>query len=290
MSNRTTPLPSQRQQSGRPVVFGSFPTIKVIEPPKGTFSTRNDQWCLTYCSQNVRGRIQSQAPFCRSMCIRKVFPHEVRNIIQFKSHQDVGPDGKARYPLPVEGQPINLPRYLGGKPSDDPEHGRKSPDDTKYWDEGWYLWKTNGASGVWANISQMHNSLEGQGVANSREVWKDYQDFLRSGTPPVPKWLGPSVPPYPGSESDLNDSLLVHLPLETGPLLEPIQRVLAPAHRALELFHDNFTSGNYRKFSLRVWDKALTKDPLTLAQRACNFAYEQWKDKDRPDEDDKEKA
>ncbi|KAJ7502922.1 hypothetical protein B0H11DRAFT_1986997 [Mycena galericulata] len=293
-SSRTTR--TQTKQSPRTVIFSSFPTIKVIEPPKGSFSTRNDQWCLTYCSQNVSGRIQRKEPWCRSICLRKVFSHEVRNILQFKSHKDIGPDGKARYPLPPEGQPINLPRYLGGKPSDDPEHGRKSPGDTKYWDEGWYLWKTNSFVGVYNNISRMPYNLEGQARQESvkkakRELWKEYQEFLRSGQPRTEenKWLGPVVPPYYGPDP-APDSLLVQLPLESGPILEPIYRVLAPARHSLQLLHDNFTQGNYEKFALRAWDKAWTGDPFTLASRACSFGYEQWKKKGKDsDEDDKEK-
>ncbi|KAJ7782753.1 hypothetical protein B0H16DRAFT_1357178 [Mycena metata] len=286
---------TQTQQPQRMVIFSGLPTIKVIEPPKGIHSTRNDQWCLTYCSQNVSGRINQQHPFCRSVCLRKVFSHEVRNIIQFKSHKEVGPDGKARYPLPREGQPINLPRYLGGKPTDDPEHGRKSPGDIKYWDEGWYFWKTNSFLGVYSSISQMQHNLQHQAVLDAqrqakRKLWLEYQDFRRTGQPPTleNKWLGPIIPVNFGPDAS-PESLLVQLPLDPGPLLDPIYQVLAPAQHSLQLFHENFTAGNYQKFGLRVWDKALTGEPLTLASRTCAFVYEQWKKKDERDEDDKEK-
>ncbi|KAJ7668536.1 hypothetical protein DFH06DRAFT_1084661 [Mycena polygramma] len=287
---------TKQQQTARTVVFSSFPTIKVIEPPKGTFSTRNDQWCLTYCSQNVSGRIHQKPPWCRSVCLRKVFSHEVRNILQFKSHKDMGPDGKARYPLPSEGQPLHLPRYLGGKSTDDPEHDRKSPEDTKYWDEGWYFWKTSNYLGVYSSISQMQHNLESQvrldSVKNAkRQLWKEYQEFLRSGKPRTleNKWLGPVIPPNFGPDV-APESLLVHLPLESGPLLEPIYNVLGPAKRALHLFNENLTDGNYQKFGFRVWDKARSGEPFTLASRACSFGYEHWKNKGKgSDEDDKEK-
>jgi len=292
-SSRTTR--TQAQQAPRTVIFSSFPTIKIIEPPKGSFSTRNDQWCLTYCSQNISGRIHSKSPWCRSVCLRKVFSHEVRNILQFKSHRDIGPDGKARYPLPQEGQPINLPRYLGGKPIDDPEHDRKSPADTKYWDEGWYLWKTNSYIGVFNNISNMSVNLETQVIQESvikgkRQLWKEYQEFLRSGQPRTEenKWLGPVVPPNFGPDPTL-DSLLVHLPLESGPILEPIYLVLAPARHSLQLLRNNLTEGNFPKFAQRIWDKAWTGEPFTLASRACSFGYEQWRNKGKGSDDDKEK-
>ncbi|KAJ7350440.1 hypothetical protein DFH08DRAFT_861464 [Mycena albidolilacea] len=285
-----------KTQPARPVLFASLPTIKVIEPPKGSFSTRNDQWCLTYCSQNVSGRIHSKAPWCRSVCIRKVFSHEVRNILQFQSHHDIGPDGKARYPLPPEGQPLHLPRYLGGKPIEDPEHGRRAPEDTKFWDEGWYFWKTTNFLGVYSSISQMQNNLERQvrqeeSKQTKRKQWLEYQEFLKTGEAPTMenKWMGPVVPPNFGPDA-APDSLLVPLPLETDPLLQPLYQLLAPAQHSVQLFRDNLAEGNYRKFALRVWDKALTGEPFTLASRACSFGYEQWKNKSKEsDDDDKEK-
>ncbi|KAF8178581.1 hypothetical protein K438DRAFT_1266119 [Mycena galopus ATCC 62051] len=209
---------STTQPTHRTVLFASIPTIKVIEPPKGRFSTANDQWCITYCSQNISGRIHGKPPWCRSLCIRKVFSHEVRNILQFQSHRDIGPDGKARYPLPAEGQPIHLPRYLGGKPIDDPEYGRKAPEDTKYWDEGWYFWKTTSFLGVFGSINHMQYNLDQQTriekiKQENRKRWLEYQEFLQSGEPRTEenKWLGHVVPPNHGPDP-APDSLLCLCP------------------------------------------------------------------------------
>ena len=50
-------------------------------------------------------------------------------------------EGQAKYPLPVERQSANLPHYLGGNAVDGVEGRPKvMPGETKYWDEGWYLW------------------------------------------------------------------------------------------------------------------------------------------------------
>jgi len=230
------------------------------------------------------------------VCLRKVFSHEVRNILQFKSHKGVASDGKARYILPPEGQPTNLPRYLGGKPTDDPEHGRKSPDDTKYWDEGWYLWKTNSFLGVYNTIAQMPNNLDVQDQQEAakrakRKLRKEYEEFRKSGQTPTQdnKWLGPIIPPNLGPDPS-SDSLLIPLPLDTGPLLEPILNLLSPTRHSIQLLNDNWTEGNFQKFGLRMWERTLTGDPLTLASRACGFAYEQWKNKGKADEDDKEET
>ncbi|KAF7321574.1 hypothetical protein MKEN_00678400 [Mycena kentingensis (nom. inval.)] len=286
---------SRPKQPARPVTFANFPTLKVIEPPKGTFSTRNDQWCLTYCSQNVTGRINNRPPWCRSVCIRKVFSHEVRNIVQFKSHKELGPDGKARYPLPPEGQPINLPTYLGGRQIEDEEHGRKSPGDVKYWDEGWYIWKTTNYIGTNDIISHMPLNLESQrrlaaARSNKRKMWEDYKEFIKSGQPRTleNKWLGPVVPPNIGSDPS-SDALLVPIPLDTEPLLQPLYHLLEPTQHSLGLLQENWRDGHFQKFGRRVWEKSQTKEPYQLVSRAYNFAYDQWKKKDADEEDETEK-
>ncbi|KAJ7072620.1 hypothetical protein C8F01DRAFT_255164 [Mycena amicta] len=282
------------KQPPRPVIFANFPSFKVIEPPKGTFSTRNDQWCITYCSQNVAGRIHNRAPWCRSVCVRKVFSHEVRNIVQFKSHKAIDSDGKARYPLPAEGQPANLPAYLGGKQIEDPEHGRKSPGDVKYWDEGWYFWKSTNFIGSHDTISRLPLNLETQARHDAtrtvrRKVWEEYQDFVRSGRPRTQenKWIGPVVPPNVGPDVS-SQALLVPLPLDTEPLLEPIYHLLEPTQHSLQLLQENWNDGHFRKFRSAGLGEVVVGEPYALVSRAYNFAYEQW-NKGKTDEDDKEK-
>lgn len=175
----------------------------------GRFSPKFDEWCFTYCSQTVSGRIHSREPNCRSICIRKVFPHEVRNVLSFKRHQSVGADGKARYPLPSEGQSANLPRVLGGTPKDDSEDAPKVPTagPTKYWDEGWYVWTGKGRFAGMEKIEKMILDLPLQQklekIRESRkEVWHDYEERLKQNTGQQdvrnqvgPQWWGPLVAP-----------------------------------------------------------------------------------------------
>ena len=175
----------------------------------GRFSPKIDEWCLTYCSQTVSGRIHSKEPNCHSLCIRKVFPHEVRNVISYKKHRNVDTEGKAKYPLPAEGQSANIPRYLGGNAADDAEGRPKVvPGETKYWDEGWYLWTSNSRSAALQKTNTMMLDLERQQqlVAQQeqrREVWQDYQEHLKQAgneggeqnQSNGGKWWGPIVPP-----------------------------------------------------------------------------------------------
>lgn len=72
--------------------------------------------------------------------------------MHFKNHRSVGLDGKAKYPLPSEGQPENIPRLLGGNEN----LGKRQAEDTNYWDEGWYMWT---GLGRWAMIEKTETML-----------------------------------------------------------------------------------------------------------------------------------
>ncbi|KAH7872017.1 uncharacterized protein C8R40DRAFT_1072094 [Lentinula edodes] len=135
--------PNQQQVQPRGPAFAKWPTVKIFMPPKGRFSPKRDEWCLTYCTQSITGRIHAAQPSCTTLCIRKVFEHEVRNVAGFKRHdmsvmrnddtaiEVIEGKGKdkglheaskvvrktAVYPLPAEGQPENVPRVLGGAES-----------------------------------------------------------------------------------------------------------------------------------------------------------------------------
>jgi hypothetical protein len=272
---------------------------------------KSDEWCLTYCSQSVAGRINSKEPDCRSICIRKVFPHEVKNILSFKKHENVGPDLKAKYPLPMEGQPINLPRLLGGTSNSDSEDHPK-PSVTKFWDEGWYLWT---GQNRWAFLQQTNMMMldfqkqEEAELKNMRrkEVWDEYQEQLKREVPDQqsPSW-GLIVPLRPMRDTryvpDLlrnrlhfdsfrsisSDSLLVPLPPEFPPIFEKIHKFLQPTYRVLNIMHESVASGEQKQFALRVWEKVKTGENLVFAQRILAYSYEQWKQWPREDDNKKD--
>ncbi|KAJ4471600.1 hypothetical protein J3R30DRAFT_3527068 [Lentinula aciculospora] len=139
--------PNQQQTQPRGPAFAKWPTVKIFMPPQGRFSPKRDEWCITYCTQSITGRIHAAQPSCTTLCIRKVFEHEVRNVTGFKRHEmnvmgddddtveaagskdkDKGvpeDNGKGRkvvrkkavYALPPEGQPENVPKIFGGASS-----------------------------------------------------------------------------------------------------------------------------------------------------------------------------
>jgi len=212
MSSTQKPDNSQAGQYRRPA-YANWPTIKLTQPPAGKFSPFNsfigliyvarylgryspktDEWFFLFCTQSVKGRIHGQDPHCRSFSIRKIMPHEVRNVANFKRHTNIGPDGKARYPLPPEGQPSNVPRIFGGSPAivedddEDDEDDRHSPlkvntPETKFWDEGYYFWTSDSHVASWNALLRMKYDL-GQlhradlKMEKQRARWLEYRQFL----------------------------------------------------------------------------------------------------------------
>ena len=327
-------------QRARKPPLADWPTIKILTPPKGStlrhcsiatkftlltsgrFSLKTDEWCLTYCSQTITGRIHSKEPFCRSICIRKVFPHEVKNIVAFKNHRNVAADGKTKYPLPVEGQPANVPRYLGGMPTEDDDVREPTVDGIKVWDEGWYFWTSDSRLAIHEKTDTMLMDLEQQRRLaehreQRREVWQDYQDHLQNalqnqegedshnGQPS--RWWGPIVPPRPVPAFryvttrrllhvylmlvSSSHSLLVPLPPDIPPFWGRISKLLAPSYKVLSIFHESLISGEQKKFANRVWEKTWSNEPFILASRTFSATYERWKDRDiQADEDDGKKG
>ncbi|KAF8176515.1 hypothetical protein BJ912DRAFT_884522 [Pholiota molesta] len=303
-SNEQASTSSSPQQQQQPRIhkppFADWPTIKILTPPQGPFLPKVDEWCFTYCSQTVSGRINRREPNCHTLCIRKVFPHEVRNILAFKRHHSVGPDGKATYPLPAEGQPTNIPRILGGQPKDDSEDAPKpSSPPTKYWDEGWYLWSGQGRWSFLQKTEKMMLDLQSQqqvdAVRESRkELWHDYQEKLKQNpgqqtkSPPLAtQWWAPIVPPKSISDAT-SSSLLIPIPPDIPAVWDTgrIRKLLAPSQQVLEILHESITSGEQKEFALRIWEKARSEEPWILAQRSLSRAYERWKKPDIAEEDD----
>ncbi|KAK0472309.1 hypothetical protein EDD18DRAFT_1231775 [Armillaria luteobubalina] len=241
-------------------------------PFTGRFSPKTDEWCITYCTQTVKGRFNSQEPSCRSLCIRRIFAHEVRNIVSFRRHQD--------------GQPVNMPRYLGGKGStdtdDEPTPQPERSRGTKYWDEGWYLWTSSSHISSVEKIQMMKEHYKEQRKA----TWQEYQQFIERNAQPVHsplpdgehnKWWGAIVPPPPIPIHRESHSLLIPL---------PPHKLLQPTRRVLTIFRDSLVAGEHLTFAGMVWRKAWTKEPYFLVRRTLDTARDMWKGAGKDDNDD----
>jgi len=306
MESTSEPKQQPTGSKARPPSFANWPTLKILLPPTGRASVETDEWCFTYCSQNVTGRFHAQDAKCSTICVRKVFPHEVQNILNFKRHR-VDADGQVRYPLPPEGQSSNLPRYLGGskgasgsKLSSDSDNEQPPPPAPQHWKTGWYLWSTNKQRSAVEHLMLMNSDLA-RSAANdqrrlkTRQEWQEYQEFLQrtgwdvnDGTPPPEgKYWGARRPskPFYEEQDHLNSTLLIPLPPPTPAILEKIDKLLKPSKDALELFKNDITSGTFIKFADRVWEKSFTEEPFVLAQRSLEKLSEAWKKLSDADDD-----
>ncbi|KAI0759978.1 hypothetical protein BD413DRAFT_674761 [Trametes elegans] len=185
-----------------------LPSLKIVRPPKGPFSPQVDERCLTFCSQSVTGRIHGHDPWCRTLCVRRVFLHEVTRVLALHRTQTVHHEPGKRprveltdnvdtapvhHPLPPEGQ-----RYSGwlhalvassfsssSHPSPDHPphphadahgngnghgHGQGDPSDVRYWKAGWYLWWSRSRWAAQERMDLMRRSLEKQ------TEWQHFKD------------------------------------------------------------------------------------------------------------------
>ncbi|RDX41421.1 hypothetical protein OH76DRAFT_1412160 [Lentinus brumalis] len=194
-SSSSSPPSSTSYQSQEPpprqeLWWDRLPSLKIVRPPKGSFSPQVDERCFTFCSQSISGRIHGQDPWCRSICFRRVFKHEVERVLAHHRTQtlkhvpgkkpvlevrDEVETAPVKHPLPPEGQRYSgwLAMLLGDRFGHGGGNGAGSGDDhdheqahtqreTKYWQEGWYLWWSNSRWAVQEKLDLMRRDLEGQ--------------------------------------------------------------------------------------------------------------------------------
>lgn len=113
-----------------------------------------DEICFTYSFQTARGRFQNHEPKTHSICLRKVYPHEVTDYLLGKGWRTQQTNN---IPLPPEGQPVQE-HYL-----DESESSlRPDEDETRYWEQGWYLWTTTSNKNAVEKLLLMSQSLKFQ--------------------------------------------------------------------------------------------------------------------------------
>ncbi|OCB85814.1 hypothetical protein A7U60_g7166 [Sanghuangporus baumii] len=174
--------------------------IQIKRPAQGKYSPKVDERCFTWCSQTARGRTDGQDAWCRSLCIRRVFEHEVRQLTSHFSHdaahhsrlstpetskattsasENNRKSPELKYPLPPEGQRKlfnfgvddesdddgdNSPssRYPSATTNSNSKGKEKQGREVKYWEEGWYVWMTKNRWAAQEKMDLMMLDLEKQ--------------------------------------------------------------------------------------------------------------------------------
>lgn len=85
-------------------------------------------------------------------------------------------------------------------------------------------------------------------------------------------------------------SVLIPLPPDIPSIWQKVDNLLKPTYRVLSIFQESISSGDQTEFAMRVWEKAQSEEPFVLAQRTLSNAYEQWKKRDEPGEDEERKG
>ncbi|OBZ69899.1 hypothetical protein A0H81_10522 [Grifola frondosa] len=296
-SAHSGPSTTRNSSEGHPperayLYWDRLPSIKILRPPKGKFSPKVDERCFTYCSQSIRGRINQSDPWCRTVCIRHIFAHEVNRALAVHNSRDTPAvtveTVHVKYPLPPEGQPQHTSAWFEGilgRPSDEQkEEGEKERETerARHWDEGRYLWFSKSRWAAQEKIDLMMCDLERQAEwqkfkEQSNEDWahqtqrRDSQQGgeavsgSRSELPPAEQPA--SVPlkrPYPDV---VGQSVLLPLPPPFPPLGGQIENLLAPTYKVLGIVQESIRSGAQGELAARIWEKAQTDEPFRLTRR-----------------------
>ena len=171
----------------------------------GPFSPQISERCFTYSSQTARGRTLGEEPWSRTVCIRRVFNHEVRRQLDPRWRHPLDPF-KAVVPLDIPLPPESrtpISGFLAGPaaPSSPSPNSSTSPPpsrapfspstsistsarDTsgaepphqKYWEPGYYLWLSRSRHATQEHMDLMSRSLMQQAVyerqkQEANETW-----------------------------------------------------------------------------------------------------------------------
>ncbi|KAF8448659.1 hypothetical protein L210DRAFT_3627400, partial [Boletus edulis BED1] len=235
------------------ISFVHSPLISLSRPPPGKVPDKMDEMCITYASQTARGRSQSHEPKTYSICLRKVYPHEVTDYLLGKGWRTRQTND---IPLPPEGQPMQE-RY----PDDSESSTKPDEDETRYWERGWYIWTTSSNKNALEKLQLMSQSLKSQ----DRYLQDKLQNEKNGQNGQI--WI-----------EQLRGRIRVELDgtLSSVPPPDYLQYhwLLAPTAKVLDIFRRSFESGSQREFARRVLEKGHSQEPFILARRLCKKAWE----------------
>ncbi|KAH8115453.1 hypothetical protein DFH11DRAFT_1840844 [Phellopilus nigrolimitatus] len=243
--------------------------VQVKLPPKGRYSPKIDERCFTWCSQSVRGRYENQDPWCRSLCIRRVFAHEVQQLTSHFSRDSV-------YHLRARGGKCAGTRSEVPAPAGRP--ARECDQGVRYWQEGWYIWMSKHRWAAQERLDLMMLDLEKQTnwirMKESEEhAWAEQERPARPAVIPDGQeqegheWTLPHPLPY-----SPEDSFLVRVPSKLPPF------------DVLGIVRTSFESGQQKELAIRFWETAWSGASFILVKKVYKTWVDLWRrgPKDEP--------
>ena len=193
---RVQPPPSSQKAPDSSFV-DRIPSIRLSVPPRGRsqshslsrtilittghLSPATSERCITYCSQSHFGRAHGNEPKCYTLCLRRIFNHEVNRVLTNVNYGPTiqSPTVSANIPLPQEAN-TTLGQYLSDSPGAEvsdgptphatpPEHPENSQ---RHWQEGYYVWLSRSRQAASEHMSHMKRDLFLQAAyEHSKAMW-----------------------------------------------------------------------------------------------------------------------
>jgi len=271
--------PPPPQQAPEPSFVDRIPSIRLSVPPRGHFSPATSERCFTYCSQSHFGRAHGNEPKCYTLCLRRIFNHEVNRVLTNVNHGPIiqSPTVTANIPLPQEAN-TTLAQYISDSPHEGVSDGSTSspsphPENTqRYWEEGYYVWLSRSRQAASEHLSHMKRDLFQQSAYDhSKAMWAQavregrQHEFYRTPEAHIfgSEWTANM---HEDILSPPHCSLLFPLSTPAPELKRIISKYLAPTSVVLTTLRESFTSGEQAMFAHRMRESIEEGAPWVLAR------------------------
>jgi len=276
------PPPPPPQQAPDPSFVDRVPSIRLSVPPRGHLSPATSERCFTYCSQSHFGRAHGNEPKCYTLCLRRVFNHEVNRVLTNVNYGPIikSPAVSANIPLPQEAN-TTLGQYISdSSQAEVSDSSASSPDTTsshlenphRHWQEGYYIWLSRSRRAASEHLSHMKRDLFQQSAyEHSKAMWAQavregrQHEFYRTLEAQIfgSEWTANM---HEDILSPPHRSLLFPLSTPAPELRRIISKYLAPTSVVLATLRESFTSGEQAKFAHRMRESIQEGAPWALAR------------------------
>ncbi|KAF8583832.1 hypothetical protein K439DRAFT_1661068 [Ramaria rubella] len=323
------PSGSQPAQSSTPQKSSSFPPshppfgptfklpkVTVFRPFNAWNSPQVDERCFVYCSQTSRDRARGNDPWCRTICFRRVYGHEVHDG-SYDASKDINGKLKPKDPLPLPHE---------GQPSEAISDGEiENTDKTRYWKEGRYIWVSKSRWAAQEKMDTMRVNLPTQTgwmrykETIERQRYEEEMEQLQrkaksdNNVPDAEKQKqkdvegkqiqadsngieqSPRSTPklqYTPKDAIQYSSLFRITPLSSvlqEALHQKLSFVLSPAHNLMAVLNRSFTEGTQTRFFQRAYHQATNGATVTLVRNVWS-RHETWlKEIEKEDDNERKK-
>lgn len=98
----------ERRPQPPPLVTPPLFVLRGRSASSDTAPSRNDERCITYCTQTAERRAVGLQPICKTWCWRRLYPHDFLTVEQYQTQQAEAKEkaSKGGKPAPPRGNPV----------------------------------------------------------------------------------------------------------------------------------------------------------------------------------------